>query len=137
MDRKQVIKKRFRDWLEKRFYEWRGDRLLSISDFADYLGVQQQSVSGWWNGRSIPSSSDHITKLAAAFPDIYDILEVVDPRTQLPPQVPPELVSLFISAHEESVRRLQEKHLSGSEPEAQQIIKDTFIEFGFNLKKTE
>ena len=129
--------KKFQEWFMQKYFMWRGNRVASMTDFAAYLGIQQQSVSAWWNGRSLPGSSEHITKIAAAFPDIYDVLEIPDPRTVLPPQVPQGLVDLFNAAHAEVLRRLQERHLDGNEPEAKTIMRETYIEFGFNWSETD
>lgn len=137
MEKKRELKEKFRAWFMAKFYEWRGDRMLSLSDFSAYLNIQQQAVSFWWNGRSLPGSAEHITKIAAVFPDIYEVLQIPDPRTVLPPQVPQGLMDLFHAAHAEAIRRLQDRHLDGTEPEAKTIMRDTFVEFGFNWSETD
>lgn len=133
----EFVETTFKEWFWDCYYSWRGNRQGSMAAFARYLGISQQSVSDWLNGKTTPSSSEHITKIAVVFPDIYAVLDIPDPRTVLPPRVPHGLVARFNAADAEVERRLRERHLDGTEPEAQKIMRDTYVEFGFTWSETD
>ena len=78
----------FQDWITAKYIKWRGDAIgheRSISDFAKLIGVSQQVVSGWMNG-SIPNRQQTIAKVAAKYPDVYEVLGLPPPEG-MPPAV--------------------------------------------------
>jgi transcriptional regulator with XRE-family HTH domain len=79
----------FPDWLKRKYLDWQHDQgdLKTMIQFAEYLGVTQQSLSAWVNGKS-PPTGDNLLKLADKLGyEVYDILgvelPVSDPRLLL------------------------------------------------------
>jgi transcriptional regulator with XRE-family HTH domain len=71
----------FRQWLELKFLEWQRNQggRKTVLQFADYLGVSQQTVSSWWNSPKIPQG-DNIRKLADKLGlEVYDVLGLERP----------------------------------------------------------
>lgn len=75
----------FRQYLELKFLEWQqksGGR-KTVKQFAEYIGVGQTTVSGWWNEGRKPEG-DNVMKLARLFgADVYDILGLPRPEENL------------------------------------------------------
>lgn len=75
----------FRQFLEMKFLEWQkesGGR-KTVSEFAAYLGVSQQSVSNWWNNLRIPQG-ENVDKIAKKLGiEVYDILGIDRPDPDL------------------------------------------------------
>lgn len=126
----------FSEWLWKRFYEWRGNSLKNVSDFADYLGIRQQSVSDWLNGKYLPKGSKHITRMAAVYPDVYEVLGIPQPPEIGGDYLPLGLRKRIRDAQAEVERRLRDRNLTGSEPEALEIATKVFQDFGFTWSDT-
>lgn len=67
--------KEFKDWLNDRYIEWRGNSRSTITEFAAYLGVSQSLLSHWLNGKMTPRDPEKIAKLVMKFGiDTYRVL---------------------------------------------------------------
>jgi len=68
-----------------KFLEWQqktGGR-RTVKQFAEYIGVGQTTVSGWWNEGRKPEG-DNVSKLARLFgTDVYDVLGLPRPEENL------------------------------------------------------
>ena len=74
----------FKDWIVKKYVEWRGDAIgndRSITDYAKFIGVSQPVMSGWMTGIK-PNREQSISKLADKYPDVYSILGLPSPGKQ-------------------------------------------------------
>lgn len=75
----------FRQFLEVKYLEWQresGGR-KTVLEFANYLGVKQQTVSNWWNGERLPQG-ENIHKLALKLGmEVYDVLGLDRPDADL------------------------------------------------------
>jgi len=75
----------FRQFLEMKYLEWQKDSggRKTVLEFANYLGVSQQTVSNWWNGERLPQG-DNIHKIALKLGlEVYDVLELARPDPDL------------------------------------------------------
>jgi len=67
----------FGDWIYQKFYEWRGQSRSNkyVSQFAEYLGLPQATISHWINGtRAKTTDYRTIVTLARRYPEIYRAL---------------------------------------------------------------
>ncbi len=112
--------KEFSDWITDKYREWRGDavgRERTITDFANYIGVNQSVVSSWMKkGGKVPKHKDSIDKLVAKFgPEVYNVLgidaaltdDVIDPVAAMIQQFPPEDRPLVRQAVLDALAELQ------------------------------
>jgi transcriptional regulator with XRE-family HTH domain len=75
----------FSKYLEMKYLEWQrqtGGR-RTVAEFANHLGVSQQTVSSWWNYDKIPQG-ENIQKIALKLGlEVYDILGIPRPDSDL------------------------------------------------------
>jgi len=75
----------FKQFLEMKFLAWQqnvGAR-KTVKQFAEYIGVGQTTISGWWNENRKPEG-DNLIKLANRFGDeVYDALGLPRPNENL------------------------------------------------------
>jgi transcriptional regulator with XRE-family HTH domain len=84
----------FKEWIFKKYLDWQAEIGVrkSMSEFANYLGVSQQTISVWMNGRGTPSGKN-VYKLGAQLGwELYDMLGL--PR----PELSEEAAYLFMAA---------------------------------------
>ena len=50
----------FSGWITKKYIEWQAEHgaRKTINDFAEYIGVSQQTISVWMNGKGKPSGKN-------------------------------------------------------------------------------
>ena len=122
----------FRDWLTAKYVEWRGDRVgrgTSMTAFAKYLGVRQSVFNEWMQGRALPGKVS-LRKLGPKYPDIYDVLDIPSPEGESPygHAFPPDMRrALELATSEQVNRTLEDRGLTGSSPEAEQITIEIFF----------
>jgi transcriptional regulator with XRE-family HTH domain len=77
----------FREWMNKKYIEWRGDSRGTISEFAEYIGVRQPVMSKWMNkGGTMPDASS-LAKIASKFGvEVYDVLGLPRPMDSMTSQ---------------------------------------------------
>lgn len=74
-------KKLFSEWFRKEYLNWQVEvgEARDRVEFANYLGIQQQDESKYYNGKSVPSG-DNLFKIALRRGvSAYDLLEVEPP----------------------------------------------------------
>ena len=126
----------FTEWINEKFIEWRGNSRNGVTDFARFVGVSQQVMSNWLNGRNKrPPSPESIAKLAEKFPDIYEVIGF--PQRNKRYRLPKEMLERLESAQEEVERVFRERGLTGEMPEAETIAIDIFERHGFKYSHTE
>jgi len=75
----------FRQFLEIQFLEWqqRSGGRKTVFQFAEYLGVKQQTVSNWWNETRMPQG-ENVRKIAEKLGvEVYDVLGLPRPDPDL------------------------------------------------------
>jgi transcriptional regulator with XRE-family HTH domain len=72
----------FRDFIRIKFAEWRGIGRESLADFADYLGISQQVLSNWYNGKlkRTPDVGTYNLLIAKYGNEVYDVLGISSPE---------------------------------------------------------
>jgi hypothetical protein len=127
------LKKRFSEWLNERFFDWRGKTHNNLTDFANYLAISQQLVNTWVNGKYLPGP-DHVIILFDIYPDFFDHFpELLPANLRL---VPRELRNLEREARLEVKRRCLLRDIPLDSPEAESISIEVFKEFGFIWRDT-
>jgi transcriptional regulator with XRE-family HTH domain len=77
----------FSKWLTLKFIDWQASQGVrkTISEFAKYLGVSQQTTSLWLNGNARPSGKNIGLLANKLGVEIYDVLEI--PKPAMDPEV--------------------------------------------------
>lgn len=133
----------FSDWITKKYVAWRGDAIgndRSISEFADLVGVTQPTMSRWMKkGGQKPRDQQSIVKLVEAFgPEVYEVLGL--PRTGEEidlANLPADFRRRLRAATREVNRVLEQRGLTGSDPEAEQVTIAIFERYGLKYVVTE
>ena len=73
---------RFSQYIRDRYYQWRGSTDKTWTDFAEYVGVTQQTMAAWKNAYlKRPPNQENIVKLVDKFGmEIYEILALPSPE---------------------------------------------------------
>lgn len=129
----------FKTWFWGKFEEWRKGTVNGPTAFAAYLGVKQQYVSRWLDGKSRPQSLKIIKKLAETYPDVYDILgiEPTPEEDDLYSQVPPPYRDQLRAAINEITANLIERELLPESPEGKLLAREIFFKHGFDVSSIE
>ena len=127
----------FSEWINKKYAEWRGESRNSVVNFAEYVGVSQQVMSFWLNGRNKkPPSPQSIAKLADKFPDVYEVVGLPQPPSRLN-YLPRTFRRRLERAQAETERIFRERGLTGEMPEAEQVAIEVFEKYGFKYMETK
>lgn len=124
----------FNDWINLKFYEWRGNTRNSTVEFSKFLDVKQQTLSAWMNGKYAPKDAINIGKLAEKYPEVYEVLGV-DP----PPQntnLPPFLRKLLDKTLTEISETIKERKIPLDSPEAEKLTIEILERNGFTVDAT-
>jgi transcriptional regulator with XRE-family HTH domain len=81
-------RERFVQFINDAFYDWRGNTDRRWVDFAEYVGVSQQTMASWKNGYlKRPPDPSSSAKLVARFGQrAYDALGLPTPEADLSPE---------------------------------------------------
>ena len=123
----------FREWITRKYIDWRGDAIgndRSITDFAKMIGISHQVMGNWMNG-AIPNRKATVDKLVAVYPDAKQILGIEDQD-----QFPPDFVALVERARLEAEAELSRLGLASGSVEGLKIVTSTFEKYGFTYKRT-
>lgn len=81
----RICQMSFKQFLEFKFLEWQqkeGGR-KTVAEFAQYIGVSQTTISGWWNQSHSPEGKN-LQKLALKLGlEVYDTLGLPRPDADL------------------------------------------------------
>ena len=126
-----MMQKTFSQWLTNQYLDWQkseGDR-KTVQEFADYLGVVQQSLSGWLNGNNIPKSHKAISRLAAKLGnEVYTLLGMEVPGAIKIPGYPNMSKML-----DDYFQQLQDLGIPEDSPAAVQLLKEATEKYNINL----
>lgn len=129
----------FGEWLTAQFLEWRMNYepvKPSVSDWAKFLGVTQQHLSGWMNDKYKPGRSN-LEKLAINLgPEVYDAIGMTRPPEpayitpeELLDKLSPETRDRFIAASIEAANLIREAGLASTSPAAREILRLVFKKY--------
>lgn len=77
--------KNFSIYFAKRYDEWQKTRTSrrTLSDFADWLGVDKAVLSNWYNAKRIPTGPSVTLLVSKLGPTVYDALGLQRPDPML------------------------------------------------------
>lgn len=89
---------KFRDFIRDKFAEWRGKGMGSLGEYAAYLGVSQQNMSNWYNGKfkRRPEGETLVLLIKKYGVEVYDVMALPRPSEE-------EILSKFRGELKESV----------------------------------
>lgn len=83
------LKERFRLWINARYKEFRGDGLgqeVSVSRYAEHVGVNQRIMDDWLKGKKAPRDRETVSKLVSLYGlEALVVLEYIVPSDILDP----------------------------------------------------
>jgi hypothetical protein len=120
----------FKDWFLEKFVEWRGKTTNGPTAYARYLGIKQQAVNDWLQGKYIPKSHEHITRLAELYPEVYTVLGMEGPPDPLT-GLPDDFARRVRLAGSRIRNAIEQGEVSPGTPEYDKFVTDTMREFGF------
>jgi len=131
----------FRDWITKKYIEWRGETRNSVQQFSLYLGISQSTVSAWINGtRGIPTSKKIISKLFEVYGDeIFSILGYDDPDSEKIDisSLPEDLQERLRTAMSEIDEAIKSRAGLVDSEDTSRLVRETFSKYGFTITKKE
>lgn len=126
----------FRQWFWEKFEAWRKGTTNGPTAFARYLGVPQQYVTLWLNGKGKPGVKQ-ISKIAEKYPDVYEALGIEPVGPILPAEsLPPEFRTRLQSALDEIERTIVQEGLDRESERAEQVAISVMERFGFKYIET-
>jgi hypothetical protein len=118
------------EYINQKFFDWRGNTRKTISEFADWLEMPQGQLSQYMRkGGRVPTGQTVIERFVRRFGiEVYEILEIPVPRdsTLLLPE-PARSIA------DEIIKTLLEKNIAPDDPEAGLLFIEIFKEHGFTL----
>jgi predicted DNA-binding protein YlxM (UPF0122 family) len=130
----------FWEWITKKYVDYRGDAIgqdRSITEFANWVGVSQQTMSGWMKkGGKLPRSQKSITNLVKKFgPEVYDVLGLPMPEASFPiDSLPSEMQTDLRLALSEIKSKLGS--LDPDSPEGDALVRSILKKHGFIIDKS-
>jgi len=122
----------FKTWINEKFIIWRGNSRASITDFARYLDVSQQTLDKWMNQSFTPSTRS-LPKVAAKFPDVYSVLGLSGPVVPVSvwlSELPPDKRRVFAEAWEEALGYISDAGVEIDTPKGADIINKVLARYG-------
>jgi hypothetical protein len=135
-----ILRERWKSWINNAYINWRGNTRSSIADFARYLNVIPQLMNGWMNYGSIPSISN-MQKMGKKLPEVYDFFGMdrptPDPADELLVLIPEDLRHILLEVRAEYTTELASRGMDTDSPEARQIVIDAFEKRGLKVSISE
>jgi len=119
----------FQEWFWEKFEEWRRGTKNGPTAFARYLGIKQQYVSNWLDGKFKPRGKN-IAKLAEKYPDVYEALG-------LPMPEPVDFRERLETALRVALEEIVTKGVDLNSSEGERIIAETAARFDIVTKRTD
>ncbi len=70
----------FSEWINRKFVEWRGPSRKTVTDFAEYIGVPQQTMTHWMTPKSAIPHAKNLKKLVARYGnEVYEVMGLQSP----------------------------------------------------------
>ena len=134
----------FKDWINKKYrdyLEMHGE-YRSITDFAEWVGTTQQTMSSWMNGSRVPNRQNSIEKLISRYGlEVEDILGHQTPRIDYSPmsEAPEDVRRRFTAAISDANQRYRKAGERGeelSDEQADRVLMESLAKYGFNSNAT-
>ena len=130
----------FSGWITQKYIEWQAEHgaRKTINDFAEYIGVSQQTISVWMNGKGTPSGKN-LGKISSRLGyEVYDVMDIPRPMPQdLDPSI--EAIARFVMVYppemREKIRIALEKTMIQAVRENIQNDDQTLVILGDNIHK--
>ena len=133
----------FKDWITHKLieYEVSTGTHITVSEYANHIGVAQSVLSQWMNGTRTPSHQKSIDKLAAIFgEEVYQVLgkettQRYNPISAAPPAIKSKLSAALADANQQ-YRAAAQSGIDISEEEASRILSESMARYGFTSNET-
>lgn len=124
---------KFQEFIQDKFAEWRGKGRDTLKDFANFLGVSQQLMSNWYNGKfKRPPETESVRLLVEKYGgEVYEVLGLPTPDDPID-SLPEPLRSIA----SEFKGTLEEKNLTADSPEAKSLLDEIMKKHGYRLTST-
>lgn len=120
---------KFQEFIQDKFAEWRGRGRETLVDFANYIGVSQQVMSNWYNGRikRSPEADTYSHLIKKYGVEVYDVLGLPRPSEEevlsgLPPDMAASVRSFLDEIRSSGINKGKEM----ASPEDLETIKAIF-----------
>lgn len=136
----QFDRNRFITFIRSKFYEWRGETDRNWSQFADYIGVSQQTMNSWKNGnfKQAPKQENQQALFNHYGPEAYTALGIPVPAGSIAyDALPASLRSRLDAALSELASVILTSGLDPDSPAAVSLSADILAKYGFKLTDTE
>jgi hypothetical protein len=128
-----------KDWLNQKFTEWEKTqgRSQSYYTFARHLAVSQSGLAQWMTGNGVPGGDDLIAIAAKLGPEIYDMLGLPRPDTDVQrltvsfASLPVDIRQRLANAIAEVDQTLRQERLRPDSAEARRIVMEILERWGF------
>lgn len=130
----------FKDWINQKYIDYlqsHGEH-RTITEFAEYIGVSQGTMSAWMNGTRTPGRQKTIDLMISVFgPEVYAVIGKETTRYDYKPlsEAPSWLRESFSAAISEANQQYRAAAEAGtplSESEALAIIRESMAKYGFS-----
>lgn len=130
----------FSDWINDKYYQWRGKSKKTVSDYAKELGIPQPRLSEWMKPQSMggktPRNKKYISILYKKYgAEVYDVLDLPRPEDPLS-LVPTPIRKRLMRAQKEIEKEFRDNGVTGEMPEAEEIAIRIMEKYGFTYKDT-
>lgn len=136
-----MIEMEFSDWFTKKYVEWRGPSVgndRTISDFADWIEISQPLASQYMKkGGKVPKSQKVIQKIAAKYPEVYDVLGLERPDSIKVDHLPSDLRTRLESALSEINETIAARGIKPDSDEGVRTASQILARFGFKVTDIE
>jgi hypothetical protein len=131
----------FSDWINEKYYTWRGKTKRGITEYAKHLGIPQSLMSEWMKPKNMggkqPRSQKYISVLFEHYGDeVYKILNLPQPEDPIS-SLPPPMRKRLRKAQKEIEATFKERGLTGEMPEAERLAIKIMEKHGFKYIETE
>jgi hypothetical protein len=133
-------RQKFIAFIKAKFYDWRGNTDRNWSDFADYIGVPQQTMSFWKNGslKRVPDQENQKKLIDIYGPEAYAALGIPIPAGSIAyDTLPASLRSRLDAALSELASVILTSGLDPDSPAAVSLSAAILAKYGFKLTDTE
>jgi len=125
------------DFIKQKYDVWSDNGKRSENQFAVWLGISQSTVNGWLTkAKGAPDTQRIVSKLAAKYPEVYEVLGLEPPEDSLS-GYPPRIRRLLKRANAEINLELKQRGLTSDSPEGEALTISIMERYGFKLTNIE
>lgn len=126
----KTTRERWYEFINQKYFDWRGNTRKTISEFADWLGMPQGQLSQYMRkGGRIPTGQTVINRLSRRYgAEIYEVLGIPVPDDSLL-LLPEPLRSIAGEIRD----TLAEKQIAEDSPAAGLLVDEILKKYGYSL----